>query len=112
MNVEELKSVIAERIRIGNETQDEWYDGINAQWEKEIEILSRDIAATIKFIENDCDDETFYRMGEVFDEVAERTQSKEFFLAIKKRAAKVVDEEERRGVETDVRYASYKFDDD
>ena len=112
MNVEELKSVIAERIRIGDETQNEWYDGINAQWEKEIEILSRDMAATINFIENECDDETFYWIGEVFDDVAERTQSKDFLIAITKRAEKVVDPEQRRGVETDVRYASYKFDDD
>lgn len=112
MNVEELKSVIAERIRIGDETQDEWYDGINAQWEKEIEFLSRDMAATVKFIENDFDDETFYWIGEVFDDVAERTQSKDFLVAITKRAEKVVDTEKRRSVETDVRYASYKFDDD
>ena len=69
------------------------------------------MAATIDFIENDCDDETFCWMGEVFDEIAERTQNKEFLIVITRRAAKVVDPEERHNVETNVRYASYKFDD-
>ncbi len=112
MNVEELKAIVAERIRIGDETQDEWDYGIEQCWKKEIEILSRDMTATINFIENECDDKTFCWIGEVFDDVAERTQSKDFLAAITKRAAKVVDPEERRSVEIDIRYASYKFDDD
>jgi len=37
--------------------------------------------------------------------VAEITQSKEFVAAIKRRAEKVVDAEERRSVQVDVRYA-------
>ena len=112
MNVEELKAVVAERIRIGDETQDEWDYGIEQCWKKETEILSRDMAQTINFIENECDDETFCWIGEVFDDVAEITQSKEFVAAIKKRAAQVVDAKERRSVEVDVRYAEYKIDDE
>ena len=108
MNVEELKAVVAERIR----TDDEWDYGIQKCWDKEIEILTRDMAQTINFIENECDDKTFYWISEVFDDVAEITQSKEFVAAIKRRAAKVVDAEERRSVEVDVRYGEYKIDDD
>ena len=111
MNVNELKAVVSERIRIGDETQDEWYYGIQQCWDKEIEILSRDIEQTINFIENECDDKTFYWISEVFDDVAEITQSKEFVSTIKRRAAKVVDDEERRSVGVDVRYAEYKIDD-
>ena len=105
MNVEELQSVAAERKRIAIETQDEWDYGIEQCWKKETEILSRDIAQTINFIENECDDETFCWIGEVFEDVAEITQSKEFVAAIKKRAEKVVDAEDRRSVQVDVRYA-------
>lgn len=111
MNVDELKAVVAERKRIGIETQDEWDYGIEQCWNKELEIITRDLKQTINFIENECDDETFCWIGEVFDEVADRTQSKEFVAAIKRRAAKVVDAEERRSVEVDVRYAEYKIDD-
>lgn len=101
MNVAELKAVVAERIR----TDDEWDYGLEQCWNKEIEILSRDIAQTIDFIENECDDEIFYWISEVFDDVAEFTQSKEFVDAIKRRAEKVVDMEERRSVEVDVSFA-------
>ena len=110
MNVEELKNVIAERIRIGDETQDEWYYGIQKCWDKETEILSRDIKQTINFIENECDDETFCWIGEVFDDVADITQSKEFIMAIKRRAEKISDEKDRKHVEVDIRYAEYKID--
>ena len=79
---------------------------------KRPEILSRDMAQTINFIENECDDEIFCWISEVFDDVAEITQSKEFVAAIKKRAAQVVDAKERRSVEVDVRYAEYKIDDE
>ena len=112
MNVEELQSVVAERKRIAIETQDEWDYGIEQCWKKETEILSRDIAQTINFIENECDDETFCWIGEVFEDVAEITQSKEFVAAIKRRAEKISDEQERRSVQVDVRYAEYAIDDE
>ena len=112
MNVEELKAVVAERIRIGIETQDEWDYGIEQCWKKETEILTRDISQTINFIENECDDDTFCWIGEVFDDVADITQSKEFVAAIKRRADKIVDAEDRSRVAVDVRYAEYKIDDE
>ena len=112
MNAEELKAVAAERKRIAIETQDEWDYGIEQCWKKETEILSRDIAQTINFIENECDDETFCWIGEVFEDVAEITQSKEFVAAIKRRAEKISDEQERRSVQVDVRYAEYAIDDE
>lgn len=105
MNIEELKNVLSERIRIGNETQDEWDDDIQKMWDKEIEILCRDMTETINFIENECDDNTFCWIGEVFDDVAAQTQSKEFVAAIKKRAEKIIDADERRKVEVDISFA-------
>ena len=105
MNIEELKAVVAERKRVAIETQDEWDYGIEQCWNKETEVLTRDIAQTINFIENECDDEIFCWIGEVFYDVAELTQSKEFVAAIKRRAEKVVDAEERRSVKVDVSFA-------
>ena len=105
----EIKVVLKERKRIAIETQDEWDYGIERCWNKEIEILSRDMNQTIKFIENDCDDETFCWIGEVFEEVAARTQSREFVDAIKRRAEKVVDDQSRKSIEVDIRYAECKL---
>ena len=103
---DELRDIVAERKRI------EWDDGIDQCLKKGIEILTRDLEQTINFIENECDDETFCWIGEVFDDVAEITQSKEFVAAIKRRAAKVVDAEERRSVEVDVSFAEDSLIDD
>ncbi len=104
----EIKNVLSRRLKLHLED----YIGIQKCWDEETEILSRDLGQTINFIENECDDETFCWIGEVFDDVAEITQSKEFVAAIKRRADKVVDAEERRSVLVDVRYAEYKIDDD
>lgn len=109
MNVEELTAAIVERIRIGDETQDEWDYGLEQCWQKEINILSRNVIQTINFIENECDDETFCWLGEVFEDVTELTQSKEFVCAIKKRAEKIVDTEQRRNVEVDIRFAENRL---
>ena len=45
------------------------------------------------------------KISEIFDDVAAQTQSKEFVAAIKKRAEKIVDAEERRRVEVDISFA-------
>ncbi len=85
------------------------YIAIQKCWDEEIEILTRDMAETISFIENECDDDTFCWIGKVFEDVAERTQSKEFVDAIKNRAEKVVNDEDRRCVYVDVDYAEEKL---
>ncbi len=45
------------------------------------------------------------KISEIFDDVAAQTQSKKFVSAIKKRAEKIVDAEERRRVEVDISFA-------
>ena len=87
----EVSEVLARRLAL--DTED--YINIQRCWDEETKILSCDISQTINFIENECDDETFCWIGEVFEDVAEITQSKEFVAAIKR----------RRNVQVDVRYA-------
>ena len=102
----EIESVI--KYRLALETED--YINLQKCWDQEIETLSRDISKTIEFIETECDDEIFYWISEVFGDVAEITQSKKFVTAIKKRAEKIIDDEECRSVEVDIRYAEYSID--
>ena len=104
----EIVEVVARRPAL--DTED--YINIQKCWNEETKILSRDMTQTINFIENECDDDTFCWISEVFEDVAEITQSKEFVAAIKRRAEKVVDAEERRSVQVDVRYAEYAIDDE
>lgn len=74
MILEEIRTAIKQRM----ETDDEWDYGVKQCWEKETELLSRNIDATILFFENDCTDEEFLWLSEVFEEVAKETQSRKF----------------------------------
>ena len=103
---DEISKIISHRVKLHLE------DDFETQkcWDEEIKILSRDISETLNFIENDCDDEIFCWIAEIFEDVAEITQSKEFVESIKNRAAKIVDEENRHSVETDIHFAESQLD--
>ncbi len=102
----EISDTIARRIKL--HIEDDF--GTQKCWDQEIEILSRNMPETINFIENECTDDIFCWIGEVFEDVAEVTQSRDFITAIKKRAEKIIDEETRRSVEIDIHYAESKID--
>ena len=106
MIADEIKDIVARRIKL--HIEDDF--GTQKCWDEEIKILSRDMSETINFIKNECSDEIFCWIGEVFEDIAEITQSKEFITAIKNRAEKIIDEESRHSVETDIRYAEHKID--
>ena len=50
-------------------------------------LMTKDITATIDFLDNDCTEEQFVWFSEIFDEVAEKSKSSEFISALR-RAAK------------------------
>ena len=68
------------RARIDNEVAIE--AGDTSYWENLAEFLSKDIASTIAFLENECTPEEISWTGEVFDDVAAKTKSKEFVEAL------------------------------
>ena len=68
------------RARIDNEAAIE--GGDTSYWENLAEFLSKDITATIAFLENECTPEEISWAGEVFDDVAAKTKSKEFVEAL------------------------------
>lgn len=74
MITEEIRAVIEQRAVI----PDEWEHFIEQCWEEETEILSRNIDDTICFLENECTADEFSWLSEVFDDVAEKTKSREF----------------------------------
>ena len=51
---------------------------IEKLWEEEIEVLSSNIEDTIDFIKTRCSADEFVWLSEVFEEVAEKTQSLKF----------------------------------
>jgi len=53
-----------------------------------IELLSKDIDSTVSFLNDECSESQFIWMSEIFDEVAERTKSKDFISVLRKTAKK------------------------
>ena len=88
MITNEIRAVISKRVS----TDDEWDYGVKQCWEEEIAILSRNIDDTINFLESDCTADEFSWLSEVFDDVAEKTQSRTFVNCLYKVAKKFPDE--------------------
>jgi hypothetical protein len=88
-----IAEVVQERIRICDETQDNWDYGIEQCWKKYVDILSKDINKTIKYVLTECSNEEFFLISEACEELAEKTQSIELIKAFRERLAKVLPEE-------------------
>lgn len=69
------------------ENEDNYW--IEDYWKATIELFTKDVATTIKFLKNDCDDEKLYFLSEIFEEIVEQTQSKEIISVLRSRLSKV-----------------------
>ena len=88
MNIEQLRGIIARNMAL--DPNDDF--GTEKCWEEMTAILSEDIVATLHYFENECTDEEFYWLGAVFEDVAEKTQSKELIQVLRNRLTKVTPE--------------------
>ena len=75
-----LKEVVQFRI---TESEDNYW--IEDYWKVAIEMFTKDVATTIMFLQNDCDDEELYVLSEIFEEIVEKTQSKEIISTLRSR---------------------------
>lgn len=88
MNIEQLRGVIERNMAL--DPNDDF--GTEKCWKEMTAILSEDIVATLHYFENECTDEEFYWLGAVFEDVAEKTQSKELIQVLRNRLTKVTPE--------------------
>ena len=79
---EKYKALIDERDKIEGDID---YDN-NPTIKEMIDLLTNDIEETISFLDSECTEEQFIWMSEIFDEIAERTKSKEFISALRRAA--------------------------
>lgn len=87
MKFNTLKEVVQFRI---TESEDNYW--IEDYWQTATEMFVRDINASIEFIQKDCVDEEFYWLSEIFEDIAEKSQSKELIKVLRNRLAKVLPE--------------------
>lgn len=89
---EKIAEVIKERIRICEETEDNWDYGIEQCWKKYVEIMLPDIEKGIAYFLHECTDEEFYWLSEAFEEISEKAHSKDLIAAWHSRLARVTPE--------------------
>ena len=71
---EKIKDILSRR----EQAHPEDYFMIENLWEEEVEVLSSDIEETIDYMKSRCSSSEFIWLSEVFEEVAEKTQSRDF----------------------------------
>ena len=94
MDIKKFKEIVATR-RQQDEEQYEASPPIEKCWRELTDVLSEDIASTIKFMMEECTAEEFSYISEVFDFVVEKTQSVEFLDCIKFLAARYPEDAKR-----------------
>ncbi|HDR6311937.1 TPA: hypothetical protein QCU60_003891 [Bacillus cereus] len=80
MNIENKMQVILDKRKKLNLNDDY---GIQTSWNEIIEVLSENEENTIRYLEN-CSKEDLYWISEVFEDIAESVQSKEFINCLRK----------------------------
>lgn len=100
-NIEKLKQLLKTRI---HENPDNYYEV--TLWEDETSTVCYDINASIFFIQHECTDEEFYYLGEVFDDIMEKTRSVEFLRCLRERVQRVVDPAWKADILEDIRTAA------
>lgn len=93
-----IKERIIPIIEEREATDDEWDYGVEQCKNKLIALITENIDESIKFLDNDCTADQFSWLSEVFDEIAEITQSHAFIDALKRLAAKYPEETEKYNI--------------
>ena len=92
MFVEVCRDIIKERIRIAVETQDEWDYGIEQCQKKITELFANNMSDALRFLDIECTADEFSWLSEVFEDIAEKTQSGDFIAALRRLAEKYPEE--------------------
>lgn len=87
-----MAEVLKERYCVCNETDDNWDYGIEQCHKKILEILLVDIDACREYLLNECTDEEFFLVSEVFEDLIQKTQKAELIEVFRSRLDKVVPE--------------------
>ena len=98
MNVfEKIHAAIHERVTNPNAN---YYE---IPWlEKEIEALTIDISASIQFFQQECTDDEIWWLGEMVEDLAAKTQSRELLQSMRDRAELVQDKQKREEALKDI----------
>ncbi len=83
MNIDRFREVIKRREYVSQISQDEWDEGIEECWKREVELLTEDIPSTIEFLKNECTAEEYSWISEVLEDIIEKKPSAELVQCYK-----------------------------
>ena len=85
MDKQKIKAFYERNVKLHDTCQNELPGVMEEYWEELSNFIASDIPGAIAFIceDPDCDEEIFADWSEVFDDVARKTQSREFVEALK-----------------------------
>ena len=81
MNVEKLRKTLKRRVSL--DINDDF--SLQDCWNSMINILTKNIDETIDFFKTQCSNEEFFWLSEIFEDIAYKTQSKEFITVLNER---------------------------
>ena len=88
MNVSKLRTELEHRLSL--DVNDDY--GIEESWKNLTSILSDNIVDTINFFSKECTDEELFWLSEVFSDISEVVQNKEFVQVLRSRLSQVTRE--------------------
>lgn len=95
---EELEKVIEKRRSL--EINDDF--SLLELWQDEIRIITENMEKSINYILEDCSDEYLYWMSEVFEEVVQITQNRDFIEAVAERQKRITNNEYAKSVKREL----------
>lgn len=98
---EKFEQLISKRLSL--EINDDF--ALEEIWEEEVLIITKNMEETIYYILNDCSDEYFYWMSEVFEDVVHATQNPDFINAIKRRQKSMLNKDYADNVEKEIEFS-------
>ena len=81
MNVEKLRKTLKRRVSL--DINDDF--SLQDCWNSMINILTKNIDETIDFFKTQCSNEEFFWLSEIFEDIAYKSQSKEFITVLNER---------------------------
>ena len=111
MDREKFDKIIKKR-KFWNQFQEADPESMDKIWEDLTELLSEDINDTIKFMKNDINGTEFIWISEVFYEIADKTQSKEFINILYEIAKKFPKETDEHYILRSIEFAEEFIEDE
>ncbi len=79
-------------------------------WDEEVKQFTTNMKKSIDFVMQDCTDEELWWLGEVFDDIMDRTHSVEFLNCLRQRAQQVENPQWKADILEDIRTAAEYID--